>query len=57
MSVQLPIQGRPAPKVKSPMRPSDKDTGYLWGKAGRKKAEKARQPRGYIWGDPRARRK
>ena len=56
MSTPIPIQGRPKPKVKSPMRPSDKDTGYLWGKAGRKKAKKAAQPRGYIWGDSRAHR-
>lgn len=26
---------------------SDKDTGYLWGKAGKKKAKKKAEPKGY----------
>lgn len=29
--------------------PSDDDTGYLWGKSGKKKAKKAATKKGYLW--------
>lgn len=39
-----------APKRKEPGKTSDDDTGYLWGKAGRAKAERDMEPKGYeMW--------
>ena len=30
-------------------RPSDKDTGYPWGKAGKEAHRKRTQKKGYLW--------
>ena len=49
---RIPIKGRKKPKVKSPMtpkRPSDSDTGYLWGEAGQRAHKKRTTRRGYLW--------